>query len=227
MTKALTAALRAAMPAGAALGQADPTAPATGLWPEEVAAMTRAVPARQREFAAGRRAARAAMSSLDLPPAPVLHGPNRAPVWPEGLTGTISHGADLCFAVIARKRALAAVGLDLEPATPLPDDLMETVCTAQERAQHTAPLAARLIFCAKEATYKAQYAQSGALLEFHDLAVRLTADATGFTATLTRPCPPFPQGTAFSGHLVIADGIIAALVALPAAGNTVFPDRGQ
>jgi len=215
MTKALTAALRALLPPGVALGQADPTAPATGLMPEEAAAMTRAIPARMREFAAGRRAARAAMTSLDLPPAPIPQGVDRAPLWPAGLTGTISHGAGVCLAVVTRTGDLAGVGLDLEPATPLPEDLIDTVCTPQEHARHASPLAARLIFCAKEATYKAQYARSGALLEFRDLAVTVTADATGFTATLTRPCPPFPQGTVFSGHLVIADGIIAALVTLP------------
>lgn len=223
----LTNALRAMLPPGTALGQADPFAPATGLWPEEQAAMTRAIPNRQREFAAGRRAARAAMAALGLPPAPIPHGPDRAPVWPEGLTGTISHGAGLCFAVVARKRDLAGLGLDLESAIPLADDLMETICIRQERAHHTAPLATRLIFCAKEATYKAQYARSRALLEFHDLAVTLTADATGFTATLTRHCSPFPQGTAFSGHLVIAEGLIAALVTVPREINRVFPDRGQ
>jgi 4'-phosphopantetheinyl transferase EntD len=215
MTRALTAALRALLPPGVALGQADPTAPATGLMPEEAAAITRAIPARQMEFAAGRRAARAAMITLDLPPVPVPPGPDRAPLWPAGLTGTISHGAGECFAIVARRSDLAGLGLDLEPASPLPEDLIDAVCTAQEHARHKSPLAARLIFCAKEATYKAQYAQSRTLLEFHDLAITLTADVTGFTATLTRPCPPFAKGTTFPGNLVIADGIIAALVTLP------------
>ncbi|GAW36135.1 4'-phosphopantetheinyl transferase Npt [Roseovarius sp. A-2] len=223
----LTDALRAMLPPGTALGQADPTAPPIDLMPEEQATMIRAIPARMREFAAGRRAARAAMTSLDLPSAPIPQGPDRAPIWPEDLTGTISHGAGVCFAVVARRSDLAGVGLDLEPASPLPADLIDTVCTPQEHARHTSPLAARLIFCAKEATYKAQYARSGALLEFQDLTITLTADATGFTAMLTRHCPPFPRRTAFSGHLVIADGIVAALVTLPNQINTVFPDRGH
>lgn len=227
MTEALTAALRALLPPGVALGQADPTAPATGLMPIETAAMTRAIPARQREFAAGRRAARAAMAALGLPPAPIPPGRDRAPIWPEGLTGTISHGAGGCLALVARLGDFAGLGLDLEPATALPDDLMETVCTTQERARHTSALASRLIFCAKEATYKAQYGQSGQLLEFHDLAVTLSPDVSRFTATLMRPCPPFVEDTTFSGHLVIADGLTVALVILPRRGNTVFPDHGQ
>lgn len=227
MTKALTAALRALLPPGVALGQADPTAPATGLMPEEAAAMTRAIPARMREFAAGRRAARAAMTSLDLPPAPIPQGVDRAPLWPDGLTGTISHGAGTCLALVACVGDFAGLGLDLEPATALPDDLMDTVCTTQDRARHTSALAGRLIFCAKEATYKAQYSQSRQLLEFHDLAVTLSPDVSRFTATLLRPCTPFSEGTTFSGHLVIEDRIIAALITLPRESNTVFPDRGQ
>ncbi|SEM91091.1 4'-phosphopantetheinyl transferase EntD (siderophore biosynthesis) [Roseovarius tolerans] len=227
MTEALTATLRALLPPGVALGQADPTAPVTGLLPQEAAAMARAVPARQREFAAGRRAARAAMITLGLPSALVPQGGDRAPVWPDGLTGTISHGAGTCLALVARVGDFAGLGLDLEPATALPDDLRDTVCTTQDRARHTSALAGRLIFCAKEATYKAQYVLSRQLLEFHDLAVTLSPDVSRFTATLLRPCPPFAEGTTFSGHLAIADGIIAALITLPHESNTVFPDRGQ
>ncbi|MGX0878821.1 4'-phosphopantetheinyl transferase EntD [Roseovarius sp. MBR-154] len=227
MTETLTAALRALLPPGTALGQADPAAPASGLMPEEAEAMSRAIPARQMEFAAGRRAARAAMAALGLPPAPIPQGVDRAPLWPDGLTGTISHGAGACVALVARRSDIAGLGLDLEPATPLPEALTDTVCTPQERARHISPLAARLIFCAKEATYKAQYTQSGCLLEFHDLAVTLAPDATRFTATLTRHCPPFRQGTAFSGDLAIADRIIVAVVILPREINTVFPDRRQ
>jgi 4'-phosphopantetheinyl transferase EntD len=110
---------------------------------------------------------------------------------------------------------------------PLPEDLTRTVCTPLDRLPRASPLATRMVFCAKEATYKAQYAQSGHLLEFHDLAVTLFSDTGRFTSRLTRPCPPFEENMAFHGRVVIADGIIVALVTLPGAVNTVFPYRGQ
>src|SRR5690606_967724 len=53
------------------------------LWPVEHAAISHAVPRRQREFAAGRTAARAAMSQLGWPPSAVPSAPDRSPIWPD------------------------------------------------------------------------------------------------------------------------------------------------
>ncbi|WCD84288.1 4'-phosphopantetheinyl transferase Svp [Streptomyces xanthophaeus] len=83
---------------------ADPLDPATLLFPEEAAALARAVPSRQREYATARTCARRAMGALGMPPAPlvtgargalelghcrreVLPGHRRAPVVPEQLHG--------------------------------------------------------------------------------------------------------------------------------------------
>jgi 4'-phosphopantetheinyl transferase EntD len=217
VSAALIAALRALLPEELALAASDPSAEATGLWPAEATAMARAVPARRREFAAGRRAARMALASLGHAPAPIPMTPDRAPLWPEGLTGTISHGAGLCLALVGWSRDWAGLGLDLEPAMPLPEDILATICTLAERralAQDPSGLLSRRLFCAKEATYKAQYTQSRRLLSFHDLEVSFDA-AGGFIAQLQPPCPPFSPATRFAGHLVQANGILAALVALP------------
>jgi 4'-phosphopantetheinyl transferase EntD len=213
----LIAALRGILPEGVALAASDPSAPETGLWPEEAAGITRAVPGRRREFAAGRRAARAALADIGLPPAAIPMGADRAPVWPAGVTGSISHGAGVCVALVAYSDRLAGLGLDLEPAEALPKDMLDTVCTPVERAavaRDAHGLLGRQIFCAKEASYKAQYVQSHTLLAFHDL--EITFDAAGqFMARLRCPCPPFPVGTQWPGRLVMGDGIIAAVVALP------------
>ncbi|MBC7179870.1 MAG: 4'-phosphopantetheinyl transferase superfamily protein, partial [Roseovarius sp.] len=186
MSAALIAALRALLPERLALAASDPRAEATGLWPEEATAMARAVPNRRREFAAGRRAARNALATLGHAPAAIPMAPDRAPLWPEGVTGTISHGAGICLALLGRSEDWAGLGLDLEPALPLPEDTVATICTPAERetvTQDPSGLLSRHLFCAKEATYKAQYAQSRRLLSFHDLEV--TFDASGdFSAEL-------------------------------------------
>lgn len=217
MSDALREALRGVLPEGLALAASDPCAEATGLWPEEATAMAHAVPARRREFAAGRRAARCALSDLGYAPAPIPMAPDRAPLWPEGVTGTISHGAGVCLALLGRAQHWAGLGLDLEPALPLPEGIFATICTLAERAtlaQDTDGLFARRLFCAKEATYKAQYTQSRRLLEFQDLEIMFES-AGGFTAQLRTTCPPFAPATRFAGHLVQADEVIAAVVALP------------
>lgn len=217
MSAALIAALRALLPEGLALAASDPRAEATGLWPDEATAMARALPNRRREFAAGRRAAREALATLGYAPAAIPMAPDRAPLWPEGVTGTISHGAGICLALLGRTKDWAGLGLDLEPALPLPKDTVATICTPAERetvAQDPSGLLSRHLFCAKEATYKAQYDQSRRLLSFQDLEVTFDA-AGGFSAQLQTDCPPFPPATCFAGHSLQTDAILAALVTLP------------
>ena len=211
----LARALRAVVPPGVAVGAADPTAPTTGLWPEESAAMARAIPARRREFAAGRRAARAAMQALDLPAAAILPGPDRAPVWPDGVIGSISHGGGACLALVARQGVITGLGIDLEPAERLPQDMVEAVCTGPEHAAITGHyLLGRVIFCAKEAVYKAQYPLSHQTLEFHDLETGIDLAEGQFEARFTRACPPFQLGARIVGRIVIAEGLILAVVVL-------------
>uniref|UniRef100_UPI0026261A5F 4'-phosphopantetheinyl transferase family protein n=1 Tax=uncultured Roseovarius sp. TaxID=293344 RepID=UPI0026261A5F len=208
------------LPPGAALGQADPTAPATGLMPIETAAMTRAIPARMREFAAGRRAARAAMLALGRPPGTVSQGTDRAPIWPKGITGTLSHGGGACIALVASTQTTAGLGLDLEPAETLPADLLDTVCTPVERlmaARDQSGLLARMIFCAKEASYKAQYPQTRQILDFHDLEIDFDGSGDRFITRLRRPCAPFRAETRWAGQILVKDSIVAALVILPQA----------
>lgn len=213
----LISALRAVLPPGVALGSADPAAPENGLWPGESAAMARAIPARRREFAAGRRAARDAMQALDLPPTAILPGPDRAPIWPDGITGSISHGGGTCLALVARRGAITSLGIDLEPAEPLPPDLVETVCTGPEHdAIKDHDLLGRVIFCAKEAAYKAQYPLSREILEFHDLQTMIDLAGGQFEARFTRTCPPFQAGAQMVGRIVIARDLVAAVVVLSA-----------
>ncbi|MDT8329026.1 MAG: 4'-phosphopantetheinyl transferase superfamily protein, partial [Roseovarius sp.] len=211
----LISALRAVLPPGVALGRADPTAPETGLWPGESAAMRRAIPARRREFAAGRRAARAAMQALDVPAAAVLPGPDRAPIWPDGIIGSISHDGGACVAIAARQGKITCLGLDLEPAEALPHDMIETLCTKAERDAIAAhDLLGRAVFCAKEAVYKAQYPLSRQMLEFHDLETNIDLAEGHFEARFTRACPPFQAGARMAGRIVVAQGHICALVVL-------------
>lgn len=221
-------AVRAHLPPGVTLATADPAAPATGLWPAEAPAMARAGPGRRAEFAAGRRAARAAMAALGRPPAAVPQGPDRAPIWPDGIVGSISHGGGACWAVLADCSTLAAIGLDLEPADPLlPEDLVTTICTPAERAwlaRHPdaqAGLLARRIFTAKEAAYKCQYALSARMLEFEDLTIAPGPQPDQFSARLLRAAAPFARGHCLPGRWVQGGGLIAAVVHL--ANFTLLP----
>ncbi len=176
-------------------------------------ALPNAVPARLREYSAGRHAARAAMADLGAPPTPLPMGEDRAPLWPAGVTGSITHCRTACLAAV--RRGPGGIGLDLEEATPLPPDLWDTVLLPPEadwaRAQPDPGLAAKLVFSAKEAAYKAQYAESRALFGFDRLA--LTVTDTAFTARFTAATPPFAEGHILAGRWALAEGLILTAVA--------------
>ncbi|SDF31251.1 4'-phosphopantetheinyl transferase family protein [Limimaricola pyoseonensis] len=184
-------------------------------WPGEAEAVRRAVPARRAEFAAGRAAARAAMARLGLSPREVPQGADRAPVWPEGVVGSISHDAGL--AVAALRLGPPHIGIDLEPDHPLPPALWPEIIGPDERAEAMAQAdpgrAARVIFAAKEAAFKAQYPVTGALLGFD--AMRVSIDGADVSARLTGPVGTWPAGTELRGGWAVAGGRIAVAMRLP------------
>jgi 4'-phosphopantetheinyl transferase EntD len=203
---ALEAAVRALLPDGCGCASADPCAAPNGLLPGE------AIPGidkRQREFAAGRRAARQAMAQVGLPPAAVPMGADRAPIWPAGLAGSITHSATACLAVVTARHLL--IGLDMEPDSPLPPEMWDTILRPSEAAQLAGDgHQAMAIFCAKEAAYKAQFPRSRTLFDFQALEIALSGDR--FTATFCTAVPGFTPGTVLEGRTLHAAGHILALV---------------
>ncbi len=171
----IEAALRDMLGPSVAVALTDPRAPVDDLWPEEQAFVTRAIPKRRFEFAAGRRAARRALAELGLPPTAIPQAPDRTAVWPEGITGSVTHCDTLCIAALVPKSICKSLGVDVEPSTPLAADLEAMITTPSERRTLAAlPSAQRLhrakqIFCAKEALYKAQYPLTGLRFGFQDV----------------------------------------------------------
>lgn len=214
----LEQALAALLGSSVSVAAEDPATRALGLWPTEATAMARAVDRRCREFAAGRRAARRALALLEHPACALPMAADRAPVWPTGLCGSISHGGGACAAVAARQDRHAALGLDLEPDADLPSDLLDHICRPEERVallRTGHPLRqARRLFSAKECAYKAQYALSQSFLDFDALQVVLTE--TGFVATFQVSVPGFPAGSRLTGRQGTAQGLILSALTLPA-----------
>jgi 4'-phosphopantetheinyl transferase EntD len=212
----LAALARGLLPASVAVAAADPSSDrATD--PDTPAG---AVPKRQREFAAGRSAARAAMASLGLPPAAIPVGSDRAPVWPAGLTGSITHSGTACLAAVVPTAQLRAIGLDLELEDRVTPDLWPEVLLPEElgwlsaRAPGQRNALATVIFSAKEAAYKAQYPISRTLFGFDALQIRL--DPAGrFTAEFRQTEGPFAKGDLLHGASLRAEGHVLCTVTVP------------
>ncbi|NNE52958.1 MAG: 4'-phosphopantetheinyl transferase superfamily protein [Sulfitobacter sp.] len=198
---------------GIVVAATDPRRPQPDPFEGEDAHLQRAFPSRKREFAAGRAMARAALEALGLEPQIIPAGADRAPLWPEGVTGSISHTASMCVAV-ASDRA-TALGVDIEENTDLEADIVASICTEAEIARLTGPdllRLAKLVFCAKEAAYKAQYPLTGEMMEFSDFDVTFDYRALSFTATFTRQVGQFAVGDVLPGRFGhAADHLVAAV----------------
>ncbi len=185
---AIIAPLHRILGAGVGVAVTDPSNPGGPLLPEEEPAVARAVPARRSEFTAGRIAARAALAQIGHPAAAIPSAPDRSPVWPAGIVGSITHCRDLCIAVVGNRHALQCIGIDIEPSTPLPADMIEIICTTGERkwlethASTEHGQIGKQIFCAKESAYKAIYPLTKNVIEFADMRVTFNSQITHFTA---------------------------------------------
>ncbi|MFN0217642.1 MAG: 4'-phosphopantetheinyl transferase [Hyphomicrobium sp.] len=191
-----------------------------GLLPGENGALN-AVPKRRAEYLAGRALARSAMTSLGYPPSAIPTGADRAPIWPHGLTGSITHSAQRCAAAVAPLDAgIRAIGIDLEPSEPLPIDLWESVLRPLEFEWLSRQPAlargelARAIYSAKESAYKCQYTLSRSSLEFHDLEIVLDADRGSFAAVFHRPAGTFKVGDFVRGRVGFDSGWVATAVTI-------------
>ncbi|MEP1766209.1 MAG: 4'-phosphopantetheinyl transferase superfamily protein [Sulfitobacter sp.] len=218
---ALVAALtESVLPNSVAIAARDPRLIPVTIEPSEGVAVARAVPARVAEFHAGRAAARAAMVVLGMPPHPIPMGPDRAPIWPQGLTGSISHTAQSCVSAVGLTSDWVGIGIDLEEATPLDPLLVTQICTRSEQVwlgqQPPADrgLMAKLIFSAKEAAYKAQYPQSGTLFGFDVMELTVNRKTCSFEAEFLQTKGPFGAGTRLAGSYVHAAGLLVTGVAI-------------
>ena len=165
---ALTAELR---------GAGDPGA----LYPDEARHVRKAVRKRAEEFAAGRLCARLLLRELGIQNFAIEVGADRQPVWPKDLVGSITHTTGFCAAVIGRKTSLRSVGIDTEITGSVQPKLWRGICTPSETVwlralpESERLAAATLIFSAKEAFYKCQFAVTQERLGFHDVAIELPA----------------------------------------------------
>lgn len=172
------------------------------LYPQEQAAIARAVPRRRAEFTTARWCVRQALHRLGQPAAAVVPQERGAPGWPPSVVGSITHCTGIRAAALALRTSVLSVGIDAEPNEPLPAGVYEAVSCARERADR-ARLAQsgvawdRLLFSAKESVYKAWYPIAHRSLDFTDAVVRIDPGGT-FEARLL-VAPARIHGTAVSG----------------------------
>ncbi len=150
--------------------------------PEEEPLIARSVAKRRNEFITVRYCARLALGELGFPPVPILKGDKGEPCWPDGVVGSLTHCAGYRGAVVGRG-ALRSVGVDAEPHDVLPDGVLDAISLPEERREMAALPAGvhwdRILFCAKEATYKAWFPLTKRWLGFEDAHITFDIDGSG------------------------------------------------
>lgn len=186
-----------------------------GLMGAESEAIAKAIPSRKAEFAAGRRAARMALESAELRGIAILQGEHRAPIWPVGIVGSISHDAGLAIAAVAHNQKISRLGIDLTEATDFPEHLRsEVLRTAPESAQ--SGIEARLTFSAKESVFKAFYPEVGRHFGFSAVEVCPDLSSGQFTVELRRPLGSASAGDTFIGQAALVEGRLLTLISIRA-----------
>lgn len=194
------------------------------VFPGEADLVENAVLSRRREFVTTRRCAREALAILGHTPRPIRQGPDRCPLWPDGVVGSITHTVGYRAAAVAPRTLLASVGIDAEPRAPMPSGVTEAVTVPGELEMLAALDASvpgkhweRLLFSAKESVYKAWYPLTGRWLDFGD--ARLTIDPTGlFTAQLLvdgSRADAGPPLCTLQGRFAITSDLILTAVTVP------------
>ena len=123
---------------------------------------------RRQEFIAGRRLAREAMQVS----VPLVADADGLPLWPEGHIASISHSRGLCCAVAGAAEAFRCLGIDLEKTNRLSSAAAKRVVHPLEADfAGDDQVRASLLFCLKEAFYKAQFPRWRTPANFKDLAL--------------------------------------------------------
>lgn len=200
----------------------DPKVPE--LYPEERAAVANAVPERQREFGTVRACAREALGELGFPPGPILPGAARAPQWPDGAVGAMTHCRGYRAAAVARAADVLTIGLDAEPHLPLPDRGVRDLVTLPEERVELDRLASvrpdvcwdRLLFSAKESVYKAWYPLARRWLDFEEAVLTIDPDDATFHARLLVDGPVVDGQPlkGFDGRWLVESGLVVTAIAM-------------
>jgi len=189
------------------------------LWLPHHAQLSHAGRKRKADHLAGRIAAAHALPDHAVPGI----GPSGEPLWPDGISGSITHSGTRAMAVVTQHPAL--IGIDCETILPENEalEIKDGIIDAQEeavlsRSGYPFALAMTLVFSAKESLFKALFPKVKSYMGFDSARITMLDKETLMLA-LTRPLTGFDEGTAFTLHwLHDGDGVITLQSRFPADG---------
>jgi enterobactin synthetase component D len=186
--------------------------------------LVNAATARKLEYLAGRHCARQALLRAGYTGAAELAiGEDRAPVWPAGWVGSITHKAGLAWAAAASSDRLRSIGIDTEPVMTEATwrRVERAVVTEREQALEARKalgdaLFVTTVFAAKESLYKCLHPLVKRFFGFHDAQITELDLAKGVfrIELLTDLSAEFARGWNIPGRVRSGSEAIQTLVAL-------------
>lgn len=144
---------------------------------------------RQLGWIGGRLCAEHALKVLGQLHCGVPRGDGGEPVWPAGITGSITHTDFAAHALVLRRADCAGVGIDSERTLDATEqaDVASVCCSAAEREAWLggpdAALRTTILFASKESFYKAVYPTVQRFIDFDEVDA-VAWDAAGGTLVL-------------------------------------------
>jgi enterobactin synthetase component D len=152
------------------------------------AALQNAVVKRKAEFFAGRFCAAILLRNLGLS-SQVAVASSRAPVWPRGATGAITHSRGHALCVVTTEDLLVGVDIEHYLSPDRAKRLEPSIITPDEHAllPHSLPFnqAITLCFSAKESAYKAIYPLVGRYVDFLQATIQINYHQRTFSIRLS------------------------------------------
>lgn len=189
------------------------------------ASLARAHPRRLGEFVLGRLCARRALGDRSRTLLDV--GPERAPIWPTGMIGSISHAGGFAWAVAVSQEHQRGIGVDSEEplSATAADEIRTTVLTpsdlrlleSSDACTLPADVWLTIVFSAKESVFKCLHPLVQTFFEFADVQVEALDPRRRALElrTLRNLSKEIPAGTTLEARFVTDGDFVHTVVGWP------------
>ncbi len=182
------------------------------LEPSELELTTRMSAKRLNDFKASRYCAKNALKQTGITNFPLLINQHRAPIWPRGIVGSLSHCENLCIAVIASQKEITGFGIDIESLAPLKSELLPLICSSKEidllNNTNNSLINAKILFSIKESIFKCLHPSVEVWIDFKDVELELNGESLQYTAKLTESLVDKVGRSEIFGHWHVENGFI-------------------
>ena len=142
--------------------------------------MNKSVIKRRAEYLAGRYCALNALSEIGIKNYQIQTGEHRAPIWPDGILGSISHNDNFAIAAISKRHNLCGIGVDVEEvmSTVTVNNVMSQILNKEEELLISTLDPENIekwftaFFSAKESFFKAAYSEVKSYFGFDAVTIK-------------------------------------------------------